>query len=128
LKMPELVGRRGRWRRDAHLEVQVLKRRLLEEEEEMMEGIRRGTEASDTCRSHGNDDLDGWMGRQHGGHGWMDELGHRWMELLLTDLLGTPLTTMAVQLPPDPITPQILTNKGMMMMMMWQRSEGGWCR
>ena len=42
LKMPELAGRRGRWRRDTHLEVQVLKRRLLEEEEEMMEGIREG--------------------------------------------------------------------------------------
>jgi len=61
--MPELVGRRGRWWRDAHFEVQVLKRRLLEEEKEMMEGIRRRTEASDTCRSQGNGDLDGWMGR-----------------------------------------------------------------
>ena len=91
--MPELAGRRERWRRDTHLEVQDLRRRLLEEE--MVEGIRRRTEASDTCRSQGNGDLDGWIGRQHGGHGWMDGLGHRWMELLLTDLLDTPLTTIA---------------------------------
>ena len=61
MKMPELAGRRGRWRRDTHLEVQVLRRRLLEEEEEMMEGIRRRAEASDTCRSQGNDDYGGWV-------------------------------------------------------------------
>ena len=44
MKMPELAGRMGRWRRDTHLEVQVLRRRLLEEEEKMMEGIRRRAE------------------------------------------------------------------------------------
>ena len=59
--MPELAGRSRRWRRDTHLEVQVSRRRLLEEEEEMMERTRRRAEASDTCRSHRNDDLGRWM-------------------------------------------------------------------
>jgi hypothetical protein len=78
---------------DTHLEVQVLRRRLLEEKEEMMKGIRRRTEASDTCRSQGDDDLDGWMTAWRS---WMNRsTGHRWMELLPTDLLDTPLTTIA---------------------------------
>ena len=70
--MPELAGRRGRWRRDTHLEVQVLRRRLLEEKEEIIERTRRRTEASDTYRSQMNDDLDGWVDSTEVMDGWMN--------------------------------------------------------
>ena len=122
--MPELVGRRERWRGDTHLEVQVLRRRLLEEKEEMMEGTRRRVEASDTCRSQGDDDLDRWIDSMEVMDGWMDWATDKWS--FSQQISWTPTDNHSlVQLPPNPMTPQILTNIWMMMMMMMmQRSEG----
>ena len=49
-----------------------MKRRLLEEKEEIIERTRRRTEASDTCRSQMNDDLDGWVDSMEVMDGWMN--------------------------------------------------------